>query len=283
MLTTIDRPGTEVDRAGMFHELLSTIGGALDIRDVFQRLSRVVAGMIVHDEADLALLTDEGTRFRMYASTQEREPESVCSREHSGLSNPSVPILFHDAFGRESGLRSGLRVPVRANGELIGVFALLSRRADAYTERDLELAQRVADYVAIAVSHQRLAETARRAALERDRAANLESSVELLRAIAGVLDIRTVFSRVSEIANKVLPHDRMTMSFDDGTGDIVMQARSNDDFPYIDRIKLDDRVDHGRADTDGVFIVSDLTNESLPIAEPADLHDRIVAAGYRSF
>jgi hypothetical protein len=64
---------------------------------------------------------------------------------------------------------------------------LLSHDEDAYSERELLLAQRVADYVASALSYQRLAEAARRAAIEHDRAANLESSVELLRTISGVL------------------------------------------------------------------------------------------------
>jgi transcriptional regulator with PAS, ATPase and Fis domain len=81
----------------------------------------------------------------------------------------------------------------------------------------------------------------------------------------------------------MLPHDRLTMSFDDGIGEIVMQARSNDDFADIDRIKLLDDVDHGRKGRDAVLIVGDLQHESLPIAEPADLQDRLVAAGYRSF
>ena len=71
-----------------------------------------------------------------------------------------------------------------------------------------ERAQRLADYIAVALAHQRLAETARHAAVERERTATIESSVELLRAISGVLDIRTVFPQVSEIANKVLAHDR---------------------------------------------------------------------------
>jgi hypothetical protein len=41
-----------------------------------------------------------------------------------------------------------------------------------------------------------------------EHAADLESSVELLRTIAAVLDIRSVFPQVSEIAAKVVPHDR---------------------------------------------------------------------------
>ena len=44
---------------------------------------------------------------------------------------------------------------------VVGVFALFARRARAYTEADLSLVQRLADYVAVGLAHQRLAETAR--------------------------------------------------------------------------------------------------------------------------
>ena len=101
-----------------FHELLSTLSGALDIRDVFHRLSTVVTGIIPHDEANLALLTDDGVHFRLYASTQEREPQLLCAGEHCALRDPSVPRVFHDGFGSDRGLHSGLRVPVRIDGQL---------------------------------------------------------------------------------------------------------------------------------------------------------------------
>ena len=67
--------------------------------------------------------------------------------------------------------------------------------------------------------------------VEPEDAAAPDSSGELLRTIADVLDIRTVFSRVSEIANKMLPHDAMTLSFVDQNGNIVREAASRDDFP----------------------------------------------------
>jgi len=264
-----------------FRDLLSTIGEALDVREVFQRLCSTVERIIPHDEADLALLTEDGAEFRVYATTTQGEPEPM--RPHDAvLSDSSTARLFDGRFCGDRGFRSGVRVPVKGDGRVIGVFALLSRKEAAYSDRELTLAQRVADYVSIALAHYRLAEAARRAAVERDRAANLEASVELLREIAGVLDIRSVFPRVSEIANKVLPHDRMTMSFDYGNGEIVMQAVSNDDFTHADRIRLhhDDQVDHA---CDGAFIVADLERETLPIAEPSNLQEHIVAAGYRSF
>ena len=64
-------------RIDVFHELLSTLAGVLDVRDIFQRLSVVAARVIPHDEADLALLTEDGAHFRLYASTWPGEPEVV--------------------------------------------------------------------------------------------------------------------------------------------------------------------------------------------------------------
>jgi hypothetical protein len=92
---------------------------------------------------------------------------------------------------------------------LSALFALFSRRPHAYSLQDLALVQRLAGYAAVGVAHQRLAEAARHAAVERERTASIESSVELLRTISGVLDIRTVFPQVSEIANKQMARQRV--------------------------------------------------------------------------
>ena len=263
-----------------FRDLLAAIGESLDVRDVFQRLCAIIARLIPHDEADLALLTEDASEFLVYATSTQGEPGRICPNDRA-LRDPSIPRLFDGRFCGDRGFRSGLRVPLKTDDHVIGVFALLSRRDGAYSDAELVLAQRVADYIAIALSHYRLSEAARRAAVERDHAANLDASIELLREMAGVLDIRTVFPRVSEIANKVLRHDRMTMSFEHGTGEIIMQASSNDDFVHPDRIKLHDHhVDLGPG---GVLIVVDLQRESLPIAEPSNLQEQVIAAGYRSF
>jgi len=158
------------------------------------------------------------------------------------------------------------------------VFALFSRRPQAYSPQDLALVQRLAGYVAVGLAHQRLAEAARHAAVERARTASIESSVELLRTISGVLDIRTVFPQVSEIANKVLPHDLLTMMFDD-RGQILIEVASSHGFPEVARLV---RSNDSRP-KDGFIVIDDFTTATLPIVEPADLRERIVAAGYRSF
>jgi hypothetical protein len=49
-----------------------------------------------------------------------------------------------------------------------------------------------------------------------------DTSTQLLRTIAEVLDIRSVFPRVSEIVKEVLPHDALALKFSDRRGDATL-------------------------------------------------------------
>jgi two-component system response regulator AtoC len=260
-----------------FHALLPALAGSLDIRDVFQHLSTVASQIVPHDEANLLLATDDATQFRLYASTREEAPSLVCREDHCVLREPAKARLINEIPGSARGLRSGVCAPVLIDGAVAGVFALLSRQPHAYSCQELALVQRLASYVAVGLAHQQLAEAARHAAVERERTASIDSSVELLRTISGVLDIRTVFPQVSEIANKVLPHDLLTMMFED-RGQILIEVASSDGFPDVARlIRTNDPKPK-----DGFNVIDDFTTATLAIVEPADLRERIVSAGYRS-
>src|SRR5258708_36207483 len=106
-------------------------------------------------------------------------------------------------------------------------------------------------------------------------AADIESSVELLRTIAAVLDIRAVFPQVSEIANKVLAHDLLTMMFHDRGGQILVEAAATDEFAGPTRfIKADDsQPDEGYA------VIARFTTTPLPIVDPVDLREPLIEAG----
>src|SRR3989454_11978292 len=99
-----------------------------------------------------------------------------------------------------------------------------------------------------------------------DLLATIESSVELLRAISGVLDIRTVFPQVSEIANKVLAHDLLTMMFHDRGGQILIEAASTDEFRGLNRIVKANDFEPA----DGVVIGADFTTAALPVVAAPD-------------
>jgi transcriptional regulator with PAS, ATPase and Fis domain len=99
-----------------------------------------------------------------------------------------------------------------------------------------------------------------------------DSSTELLRTIAQVLDIRSVFPRVSEIVKPVLAHDALTLVFSDPAGRVTLEATSTEDLPA--------HAASMRADDERFLIVSDLQRSRLghdPTAAAA-----LVAAGYRS-
>jgi transcriptional regulator with GAF, ATPase, and Fis domain len=276
MTQTAEYATVNLDQLDAFHALLPALAQALDVRDVFQQLSAVASRIVPHDEANLAITTEDESQYRLYASTRQGAPELLCRADHDVLQDPMMPRLLDTVPGPERGLRSGVCVPVFIDDKIAGVFALFSRRPHAYSLQDLTLVQQLAGYVAVGLAHQRLAETARHAAVERERTASIESSVELLRTISGVLDIRTVFPQVSEIANKVLPHDLLTMMFEN-RGQILIEV-SSDHFPGLTRfIKADDSRPKG-----DFIIVDDFTTATLSVVEPVDLQERIVAAGYRS-
>jgi transcriptional regulator with GAF, ATPase, and Fis domain len=270
----------EPDRLRAFHDLLRALGGTLDVRSVFRQVSRIATRIIPHDEAALALRTEDGGKFRLFAGTEDDGgPRLLCPGEHDAACDPATPTLFGPA-GNVSGFQSGLRVPVRIDGSPVGVLALLSRDVDAFTAQDLMLAEFLADFVAVALSHQRLSEAARRAAVERERVAHVDASVELLRAVGSVLDIRAVFPQISEIANKVLAHDGLTMAFHDGNGRIATQAATPSDFPEFGGILR--LAELPASSMSGVHLVSDMAEERMAVVDPPDFQARLMAAGYRS-
>ena len=81
-----------------FHDLLPALAGSLDIRDVFQRLSEVASRIVPHDEANLLLATDDGTQYRLYASTGDRAPDLVCREDHCVLREPATAVTVGDIY-----------------------------------------------------------------------------------------------------------------------------------------------------------------------------------------
>ena len=102
-------------------------------------------------------------------------------------------------------------------------------------------------------------------------------SGELLRTIAEVLDIRSIFPRVSQIANQVVPHDCLELAVCSGSGELTQQARSASDFPEYRCCRI--------AGEEDCSIVGDLRRgrPRLAVCDPPDFVERVTSAGYRSF
>jgi two-component system NtrC family response regulator len=185
------------ERIESLRRLLLTMAGALDVRHVFPEVASVVRAGLPHDVLALTSWGQTGASLRIYAiaGVKEDDPSmweplilSASDRDH--LSAESYVI--HDGeielprdslrwrFLNRLGVRSALRVPMSLGSDVFGSLFFLARETDRFSEDDLDFARRVSDHLALALSHQRLAETARQHEESREAAARLEARVATL-------------------------------------------------------------------------------------------------------
>jgi transcriptional regulator with GAF, ATPase, and Fis domain len=112
-------------------------------------------------------------------------------------------------------MRSVLCIPVRKDGRLLAGVNFYSRQANGFTLDDVSVARRITDHIALAFSHQELAEEAQRTAELQLATANLEMLDELLARAPAVDELEEVLDRISAIAQKALPHDAMVVAVAD--------------------------------------------------------------------
>ncbi|MFI4945060.1 MAG: hypothetical protein ACHP85_17470, partial [Burkholderiales bacterium] len=196
--------------------LLRTLAETLDVRQVFERLSAEARRILPHDFLMLGLLTEDRQRVRVIALSGELpempattifppELRHVMERDAFVLNDmraqaadglargwlrpdggearepvemPLQPIFRHMVV--EQGICSFLRVTVRLCGGIIGGVIFCSKQKDAFPGADVRRGREIADCVALALAHQRLAEEEKRSAEARERADRLALRVQRL-------------------------------------------------------------------------------------------------------
>jgi len=134
--------------------------------------------------------------------------------------DPSFPM---DLEILDCGVRSMLCSPLMAGPRIDGEVWFTSSSLGAFTEAHEKAASAIADILSLSLEHERLWN------LEVMRRRRLDAVDNLLPTMAETLDVRGVFSRVSEIVQPVLPHalliltslseDRRELTVDVSTGD----------------------------------------------------------------
>jgi transcriptional regulator with GAF, ATPase, and Fis domain len=193
----VERESLRRERIDSLRGLLQKMAESLDIRSVFSDVSDVVRGGLPHDVLALTSWGDDGASFRIYAMAGAHvddpafwAPVSLSGDDREQLQRDAYVI--HNADNevpantvrgrilRTLGIRSALRVPMPLGSHVFGSLFFLSRKPDGFIEDDIDFGRRVADHLALALSHQRLAEAARRDAESRETAARLEAQVATL-------------------------------------------------------------------------------------------------------
>ncbi|MGB2714050.1 MAG: sigma 54-interacting transcriptional regulator [Vicinamibacterales bacterium] len=174
-------------------ELLRALTTVLDIRQVFPRISQISSAVLPHDRLMLAFLNREEevvveaasdrwdplpTRMKVRHVDPKADGTIINDFDYADTRLVVEPPDFWDRI-RSQGYRSMLAVHVAALNQGIGL-TFWSKRSHAFDEGQLATARRIADHVALAVSHEQLAEMSRQATEAKLRADDLEARVKSL-------------------------------------------------------------------------------------------------------
>jgi PAS domain S-box-containing protein len=177
------------------------------------------------------------------------------------------------------GMRSFLGVPLFFRDNLIGVLQLQSKEPTAYSQRDSELAERIANQISGAVTNSQLY-------AERARLAN-ESAVmsEIGRVVSSSLDIDEVYQRLGDVIGQIIPFDQAALNLIDlekksvtptwVMGTRVSQRGTGDALPLEGTLAL------GVAQAQSPILVTAENKDDLILRFPALIPH--FNAGFRSF
>jgi transcriptional regulator with GAF, ATPase, and Fis domain len=218
--------------------LLATLKGVLDVREVFDRVSAIAQKVLPHDAMSISELIENNEKVRIHAShglgTLPEPydmvlPEPYMAREVWGYRLLS-DVREHPEYARGPGWAAGMRcmlfVEIRMEGRNYGGLNFYSKNVGHFVQDDVIVARRITDHVALALSHRRLAEEARRNEELRARTTSLELLDQLLAALGDTGDVRAVLATISSVVSRVLAHDAaaLVLKLSDGSAPRVYAA-----------------------------------------------------------
>jgi transcriptional regulator with GAF, ATPase, and Fis domain len=185
------------ERIDALVRLLHTVAETLDVRQIFPQLSETVKGALPHDILALTAWAEDGLSFHVYALAGADIPDdsfwgptlltpvdrTLLDRKAYIIHDVNSELAAETIRGkllRTLGARSALRVAIPLGSAVFGSLFFLARDAGRFSDEDVDFARRVADHLALALSHQHLAEAERRDAAARETAARLEAQVATL-------------------------------------------------------------------------------------------------------
>ncbi|MEO8383136.1 MAG: sigma 54-interacting transcriptional regulator [Acidobacteriota bacterium] len=240
---------------------------------VFARLVAAAAPLVPHAEAVLATLAPDGSVLRAISSTEGElfVPDSFGRWLLEGLPTPGfgsgVPELDR---------RSWVKSPLILDDAPVGVLVFFAQASSVYGQADLAHAETIARVIVAMARTGVLGDVFGQDNAERDLI--LDPSEEVLRELADVLDVRSIFPRISAIVGRVLAHDRLTMTFHDADGSVRMQVASDTKPPEFMTVKVAPEV-LARP----FVLLPDLSPEGLATYEPPEARAVLLRSGYRSF
>ena len=235
------------EEMGVIAEIGRIIGSSLNIDEVYERFTTETNKLIGFDWLSVALInlpdglvriahvskTDipirrrQGDVFPLAGSLNEKVMQTrtgLIARLESIEDAAEHYPHFVDSY--KAGLRSAMSVPLFSHGKVIGSLNFRSRSPDAYTERDLSLAQRIGDQIAGAIANSQIYANLKRAEEE------MAVIAEIGRIIGSSLNIDEVYERFTMEAKKLIGFDWLSVALINlAEGSVRMAHQSKTDIP----------------------------------------------------
>ena len=210
---TASRNGcSDTELLATLFELGREVTSVLDFDELLQGIPQLIARLIPFSVFSVYLLDER--RGDLSIAYAVGYPEEVVKNLRLQLGQGVVgaavveqrPIRVGDAsaeprwMGVVANMQSGLAVPLRHKGKVLGALNLLSEHKHAFSERDEAMLLQFGAHIAQALVNARLFES------EREYAETLETLAEIGREMSAILDLDELLTRLGHLVKRLIDY-----------------------------------------------------------------------------
>jgi signal transduction histidine kinase/CheY-like chemotaxis protein len=177
----------------VLRKISETILGSLDLRLVTESILEETMVSGAFDLGNIRLLDRSGETLEVTANRGYREPQNALSHRRLTRTIESGQSYFGERIFNEScieehvqesgrfrtlkkeGVESFISVPVRANGEILGIIQLASRTPRKFRPEEVNIFEMIGNQMGVALQKAQLYEETRRQAVELERANKMQA------------------------------------------------------------------------------------------------------------
>ena len=187
---------TNLDPSNVLAAVARVVANATSLTDIASGVAAALRDAIAFEKL-FVLRLDRADSFALYVANPSGEVD--VTRHRTG--DTDIPPGPADA-----GAPSRLVCTIRQGERVHGAIWLTSTADEAFGESDQVFMDAIADLLVVAFQHNAIRER------ELGRRERIESLSGLLLTMAGALDIRQVFSQISDVVRGGLPHDLLMIT-----------------------------------------------------------------------
>lgn len=258
----------------------------LDRDQLLDLILEQLHGVVVYDRAMVVLRDEDGyyiAACRGLPAYNGRATKRVpaTNRVLNQVEAAYEPVIVRgeleveDLCGAQSNAHIWLGVPLRAQGDVVGILLLTNRSSNHYTRADAAQAQAFAAYAALVVRNAELYYRAR------EQSARLALVNRIARMITATHDLHAIFAHLIEHLHGVVPLDIAELAlFDPATRRLTMIARHPP-------VSAADATNVDYSSEDALFLQRLIDQRQPRLLSPDDvaapeIQQRLICAGIRS-